>query len=302
MSKSVLVVGAGRMGFGVIQTLLKKDYEVYVNDPSPVAMERAANVGAVRCNQIERALMNVKYIIFSLPGPDQVLEMVNKITQSRPVNGQYIIDLSTIDPETAKISDELCRQSGLKYLEAPVSGGPKGAATGTLSIMVGGDKEDFEQTKDLLSDIGKRIFYLGPTGSGSLAKICNNIVVATTVAVLSEAFLLASLGGIEPYKLKDILENSVGNSRTLELFGHHMVSGDFSPPTFALNLMHKDVGLFIKTMEQYKLTSFVGSVTHQIYQGAIQHGWDNEDHSVILKYIELINNKKINRTVKEEIK
>jgi 3-hydroxyisobutyrate dehydrogenase-like beta-hydroxyacid dehydrogenase len=135
-----------------------------------------------------------------------------------------------------------------------------------------------------------------------LAKICNNIVVAATAAVLSEAFLLASAGGIAPQKLKEILENSVGGSRTLDVFGHHIVSGDYSAPTFALGLMHKDVGLFIKAMQQYELTSFIGSLTNQIYNGALQQGWANQDHSVICKYFEFINNKSIQRAVKEEVK
>ncbi|MCM3584977.1 NAD(P)-dependent oxidoreductase [Mesobacillus maritimus] len=297
MSGKVLVVGAGRMGFGVIKTLISKGYTVMVSDPSNEAVARAVNIGAEGVVNFEEAIGESSTIIFSLPGPVQVNEMTERISLLGVNHRPLIIDLSTIDPQTAIDAGKKCRSNGLRYIEAPVSGGPGGAESGTLSIMVGASEEDYQQVKPILNDIGKNIFYLGDIGTASIAKICNNIVVATTTTILSEAFILASAGGIQPEKLKEILDNSVGGSKTLEVFGKHLVSGDYSNPTFALGLMHKDVGLFSEAIKQYGLTSLMGSLTCQIYNGARSQGFEHEDHTSICKLLEQINNKKIDRSI-----
>lgn len=300
LTDKVLVVGAGRMGFGVIKTLISKGYQVTVSDPSNEAVYRAKNIGAEVSVDFNQSVVDTSFIIFSLPGPNQVKEMTERMVHLNVTHQPLIIDLSTIDPQTAIDTGEKCRLHGLRYIEAPVSGGPGGAETGTLSIMVGADESDYQKVKPVLNDIGKNIYYLGATGTASIAKICNNIVVASTASILSEAFILASAGGIEPTKLKEILENSVGGSKTLEVFGNHFVSGNYSKPTFALGLMHKDVGLFAEAIKQYGLTSLVGSVTCQIYNGASSHGLANEDHTAICKFLEDINNRKIKRGVPVE--
>lgn len=297
LTEKVLVVGAGRMGFGVIKTLISKGYQVTVSDPSSEALNRATSIGAEASIYFNQSVADASIIIFSLPGPNQIKEMTDRIANLNVTHRPLIIDLSTIDPQTAIDTGEKCRMNGLRYIEAPVSGGPRGAETGTLSIMVGADESDYQQVKPVLNDIGKNIYYLGAIGTASIAKICNNIVVATTASILSEAFILASAGGIEPAKLKEILENSVGGSKTLEVFGSHLVSGDYSNPTFSLGLMHKDVGLFAEAIKHYGLTSFIGSATCQIYNGARSHGLANEDHTAICKFLEEVNNLKIERNI-----
>lgn len=302
MTKNVLVVGAGRMGFGVIKTLLSKGYQVTVSDPSKEAVLRAENIGARSLDLAEAVTVN-DFIIFSLPGPVQVSEMVDNIVALKVSHQPIIIDLSTIDPQTAIKVGGKCQLNNVSYAEAPVSGGPGGAETGTLSIMVGANEDVYNRISPLLNSIGKKIFYLGEIGTASIGKICNNIIVATTAAILSEAFVLASAGGIEPSKLKEILENSVGGSKTLEIFGDHFVSGDYSNPTFALGLMHKDVGLFGEAIKQYGLTSFVGTAVTQVYNGARAHGFGNEDHTAICKFVEGVNNREIQRPMLvEEVK
>jgi 3-hydroxyisobutyrate dehydrogenase-like beta-hydroxyacid dehydrogenase len=289
------VIGAGRMGSGVIHTLLEKGYQVTAYDNSKEAMELVQKSGAVAAESVEAAVEKSDFIFLSLPGPVQVREIVAQITKVIPIGKKFIIDLSTIDPKSSKDMAELCDSAGFTYIEAPVSGGPKGAHSGTMSIMVAAEEEDYKQIEPLLQDIGKSIFYLGQSGTASLAKICNNIVVAATASILNEAFILASAGGISSDKLKEILENSVGGSRTLDVFGPHMVSGSFSEPTFALGLMHKDLGLFIDASKQFNVTLFMGSLVYQIYNGAMAQGWEQEDHTVVQRYLERIGNKHIER-------
>lgn len=295
--QGVLVIGAGRMGFGVIKTLLGKGYNVTVSDPSSEAVAAATHLGAKESEDFNESVTANKVIILSLPGPAQVTDVINNITEVQATHHPFIIDLSTIDPQTAMEAGEKCEENGMSYIEAPVSGGPGGAEAGTLAIMVGAAEDDFKQISPMLHDIGKNIFYLGEIGTGSITKICNNIVVAATASVLSEAFILASAGGIEPKKLKEVLDQSVGASNTLNVFGEHFITGDFSNPTFALEHMHKDVGLFAEAAKQYGLTSLVGTLATQIYNGAYAQGYAKEDHTAVCKFLEQVNNKKIKRSV-----
>lgn len=292
----VFIIGAGRMGYGVTKTLIRKGYEVTVYDPALEARKRAKSLGANVVDDVNDAISDHRFILLSLPGPKEVKETVQNIGNNAKTQ-TFVIDLSTIDPKTAMEMSETCKPNGISYIEAPVSGGPIGAETGTLSIMVGATKDDYERVEALFRDIGKNIYHIGDVGSASIVKICNNIVVAATTAILSEAFLLASSGGVDPAKLKEILSNSVASSKTLDLFGHHIVTGDYSNPTFALKLMHKDVGLFNEAMKQFGLTSLVGTLTSQIYNSANNQGLSDEDHTAICKFIEQINNRHINREI-----
>lgn len=295
LEKKVLVIGAGRMGYGVTKTLISKGYEVTVSDPSEAAVEKAIEIGAKASENLNDSISNNKIIIFSLPTAKLVEEIVETINSVPVSEERFMIDLSTIDPKTAKEAAKKSATNGSNYIEAPVSGGPGGAETGTLSIMVGAKESAFKSVEPVLNDIGKNIYYLGEVGTASVVKICNNIIVAATTTALSEAFILASAEGVSPSQLKDVLEHSVGGSNTLNVFGHHFVSGDYSEPTFALAHMHKDVGLFAEAAKHYGLTSFIGTLATQIYNGAYAQGLKDEDHSAVCKFIEQMNNKQIQR-------
>ena len=268
-----------------------------MNDPVQAAIERAEKIGAKYVSVDNPEHLNGAVVILSLPGPVQVNEITDIINTPQYSVEPVIIDISTINPETAISVYEKLKTNRINYVEAPVSGGPNGAETGTLSMMVGANKDVYNNIEPILKDMATNIYYLGEVGTGSIAKICNNIVVASTTAILSEAFILASTGGITPESLSDILSKSVGGSKTLETFGKHIVEGNYENPTFALSLMHKDVGLYTETAKYYGLTSIVGQLTAQIYNGALQSGLGNEDHSAICKYIEKINNKPIERKI-----
>ncbi|MET3507327.1 NAD(P)-binding domain-containing protein [Halalkalibacter oceani] len=128
MKDKVLVVGAGRMGFGVIQTLIRKGYQVSVSDPSDEAVNRAKHIGAEAIEDSNQSLTDHNVIIMSLPGPVQVKEMTEKMVPFNQAHQPLVIDLSTIDPQTAIDASKRCKRKGLRYIEAPVSGGPSGAS------------------------------------------------------------------------------------------------------------------------------------------------------------------------------
>ena len=165
LSKAILVIGAGRMGYGEIKTLLSKGHTVYVNDPSVGAVDKSVNLGAIKTHDISEVTSTIDCVILSLPSPSIVKDTATKIKNAAGGNEFSVIDLSTIDPQTAKDSYELLKTVGVSYIEAPVSGGPTGAESGTLSIMVGGAEDDYLKVLPLLEQIGKNIFYLGEVGS-----------------------------------------------------------------------------------------------------------------------------------------
>lgn len=295
MAKQVAFVGAGLMGSGMIRNLVQRDYRVKAYDVSAQALKRVEELGAMPVTTLQEALAGNDHVLLSLPEPPQVREAVQEIVREHDNadgNEMMIIDFSTIDSGTAKDMANLTSISGIRYLEAPVSGGPKGADSGTLSIMVGGDQDTFLHVKPLLEVLGSNIYYLGDTGNASLVKLCNNAVVAAITAILGEAFVLAASEGISPDQLASVLSTSVGGSKTLEIFGHHMVSGDYSKPTFSLSLMHKDLGLFMETARQNGVASLLGGLTYQLYEAAYSKGWSKEDQSVVCRFLEEFVNQK----------
>ncbi|MCL6597614.1 MAG: NAD(P)-dependent oxidoreductase [Alicyclobacillus macrosporangiidus] len=280
----------------MIRTLLRKGYSVGAYDISRDALDRAARDGAIPYNSLQEAVLEADYILLSLPAPQHVRETVGVIAETvRAERGVTLIDFSTIDPATAKDCAQICEEHGISHLEAPVSGGPQGANNGTLAIMVGGRKETFEQARPLLEDLGSNVYYLGETGTAALVKLCNNVVVGATAVALSEAFALASAGGVPPRQLAEVLSKSVGGSRTLEVFGRHLIEGDYSSPTFSLGLMHKDLGLFVDTARKHGITSLIGNLTYQLYTSAQRHGWQREDHTVVCRVIEELSGRPIQR-------
>jgi 3-hydroxyisobutyrate dehydrogenase len=284
----ITFIGAGMMGRGMIRTLLQKGHTVTAYDVTAKALEQVREFGARTSDSLEEAVAGSQFILMSLPGPKQVIEVIKEILEIKKeeIGDVFVIDFSTIDPKTSKQMASLCSQEGVTYFEAPVSGGPQGANAGTLSIMVGGEEAKFADIEPILYEIGKSIYYLGQTGTASLVKLCNNVVVATTAVALGEAFVLASAGGICPQQLAEVLSKSVGGSKTLEIFGPHMTSGEFEPSTFSLGLMFKDLGLFMETAKEYGISTLSSSLTYQLYNSAFAQGWGQQDHSVVMRVLE----------------
>lgn len=294
MESAIAVIGAGLMGGGVSRTLIRKGHTVIAYDVSRAVLDRIGHDGVGTADSVAAAVENASHVFLSLPGPAQVRETVLDILQVRGSKAPLtIIDFSTIDPATAVAMAGSCREMGVAYVEAPVSGGPKGAENGTLAIMVGCGEDTFADVKPLLEEVGSNIYHLGPTGTASLAKLCNNAIVAATAVVLGEAFLLASAGGIYSDQLASVLSRSVGGSRTLDVFGKHIIEDDYAEPTFSLALMHKDLDLFMQTARQYGITTPIGSLAFQLYDGAHHQGWDKEDHTVVCRLLETLNQSRV---------
>lgn len=187
--------------------------------------------------------------------------------------GSILVDMSSIKPVEAQESARRLGERGIRCLDAPVSGGPAGAATGTLGIMVGGEAADFEQTEPLLSIMGRPV-RVGPHGSGQLAKLTNQIIVGVTIGAIAEALALAARGGADPAKVREALRGGFAESRILELHGLRMVERDFETKSRSVTQL-KDLRNAIDAAERMGLNNLpLTKCSAGLFADLIEHSGD----------------------------
>src|SRR5207249_9562548 len=164
--------------------------------------------------------------------------------------GTLVIDMSTISPVVTQEVARMAQERGVRMLDAPVSGGDVGAQQGTLSIMVGGSAEDFEQARPLFAVLGKTVVHVGGVGAGQVVKACNQIVVALTIEAVSEALVLGSKAGVDPAVILKVLSGGLAANRVMEVRGQGMLTHNFAPG-FRVRLHHKDLGIALAAGRAY---------------------------------------------------
>jgi 2-hydroxy-3-oxopropionate reductase len=199
--------------------------------------------------------------------------------------GALLIDLSTIAPATAVEVDQALRARGASALDAPVSGGDKGAIAGTLSIMVGGSEADFQRALPVFQALGKTIVHVGASGSGQIVKACNQIVVAINYAAVSEALVLGAKAGVEPSKILEVLGGGLAASRVMELRGASMLERNFQPG-FRVDLHRKDLGIALATGREQQVPLLTTALVAQLYEALAAGGRGDLDHSALLLLLE----------------
>ncbi|MDP9364733.1 MAG: NAD(P)-binding domain-containing protein, partial [Chloroflexota bacterium] len=199
--------------------------------------------------------------------------------------GHLLIDMSTIAPATAREVQAALAEKGADALDAPVSGGDKGAIAGTLSIMVGGEAEAVARAMPLFEAMGKTIVHVGGPGAGQVVKACNQIVVAVAYAGLSEALVLGAKAGVDPAKIAQVLGGGLAASRVLELRGPTMLKHDFQPG-FRVNLHRKDLGIALATGKEEAVPLAVTALVSQLFETVAAKGGGDLDHSALLTVVE----------------
>ena len=286
------VMGIGQMGKGMVKNLLKAGHVVYAYDPFPQAADRAKELGATVLGSPKEVAEQVDFLLASLPTTKAVSDAVTAaLPGMKP--GTVICDMSTAAVSTEKSLYEAAKATGVGYLDCPVSGGPKGADTATMSIMAGGDPEMFEKVKPIFDQIGGNIFYLGGIGTGQVIKMCNNIVLAANTVALAEAFATGVKAGLNPQTILDIFKVSTANSKALDLFGENIVNGTYEQVIFACSHMQKDVDLFMGLTNELKVPALLSTITHQLFNSAMKKGYGPQDMSVVAAIVEELADQKI---------
>ena len=201
--------------------------------------------------------------------------------------GSLLVDMSTIAPATSVEIHAALAERGAGALDAPVSGGDKGAIAGTLSIMVGGSADDFARARPVFEAMGKTIVHVGGPGAGQTVKACNQVVVAIAYAAVSEALVLGAKAGVDPAKIVEVLSGGLAASRVLELRGPTMLKHEFAPG-FRVNLHRKDLGIALATGKEHGVPLAVTGVVAQLFEAAAAAGHGDLDHSAVLTVVEML--------------
>ena len=251
-------VGLGNMGTGMANNILNKienKSDLFVYTRTLEKIKKFSSGGATGCTSIKEITTSVDVLLTCLPnvetsrqlfmGVDGIFEYAN--------SNQVLVDHSTVDVKTSKDCFESASSKGLKFLDAPISGGPGGAADGTLTIMVGGEKESFDNAKYAFSMMGAKISYMGPSGAGTAMKLVNQLLVSTNTVAAAEAFVLAEQSGVNLNAAIDILSTSRGRSTMIERNGPITVNKEFENSPAPLRNLVKDLGIIKELTSQLGL-------------------------------------------------
>jgi 2-hydroxy-3-oxopropionate reductase len=287
VAEKVGFVGLGIMGKPMARNLMEAGYELTVHNRSPEKAEELGEEGATVAGSPAEVAEKSDVVITMLPdspdvehvvaGEDGVLAGIGE--------GALLIDMSTISPVVTEELAAKAKEKGASMLDAPVSGGDVGAIEGTLSIMVGGEEEDFERARPLFEVMGKTVTHVGPAGAGQVTKAANQIVVALTIEAVSEALVLGSKGGVSPEKILDVLSGGLAGNKVMELKREKFLSHTFKPG-FRSELHHKDLGIALSAGREYGVVLPVTALVDQMLLAMKRKGWGGEDHSALLKVIE----------------
>ena len=277
-------IGLGNMGGGMSVNIQKAGYPMVVYDLREEAAKPLLEGGARLANSPAEVASLCDITLTSLPGPREV-ESVSTgpegvLEGMKP--GGIFIDLSTSRPTLIREIEPRFRQKGCHVLDAPVSGGKSGAASGNLAVMVGGEREIFDRVKPILDAFGDKVFYAGEIGAGSVAKLVHNMIGHGVRQAIAEGMTLGVKAGVEAEALWEcIRRGSLGRMSGLhEGIARTVFNGEFDPPSFALELSRKDIGLATDLGREFNVPMPVANLAEQIAIQGMNRGWGGRDSSV----------------------
>lgn len=284
-------IGLGIMGKPMATNLLKAGHELMVYDINRDSVAQLSTAGAKTAENCRHIAMECRTVITMLPNSPQVREAVfgkDGIADGAQ-KGSVLIDMSSIDPtESRKIGMELGGY-GMEMLDCPVSGGEPKAIDGTLSVMCGGKRDVFEQYCPVLRDMASSVVYVGGLGSGNVAKLANQIIVAVNIAAVSEALTFAKKAGTDPYLVYQAIKGGLAGSTVMDAKVPMMLKHDFTPG-FRLGLHIKDINNALSAAHMVSAPVPLTGQLMEMMQSLKADGADKEDHSGLVRYYEKIAN------------
>lgn len=273
-------IGLGNMGLPMAINLVKANYETFgINRSKGKEMTFVENGGKIGKSVAELA-KEADVIMTCLPLPDDVENIYFSKDGILPngKEGLTLIDFSTVSSDLNEKIYEAAKKKGIGFLDAPISGGNEGARLGTLSIMVGGDREVFNKVYPIFEVLGKNIYHTGKVGNGTIIKLINQYMVSVHTQAVSEALFLAEKMGIELENLFEILNNSYAQSRIFERHFKYISKNEYEPG-FALNLLYKDMSLVQQMAENNNIKLPAGELVNKMLESAKESDYQNDDMS-----------------------
>lgn len=282
-------IGLGIMGKPMAKNLLKAGYEVLVYDVMESNVKILEEAGAIAAKSSKDVAQQCRRIVTMLPNSPQVKEVVmgaNGILEGAQ-EGTIIVDMSSIAPLASQEIEKACSLKKVHMLDAPVSGGEPKAVDGSLSIMVGGNRDVFEQVYDMLMIMGASAVYCGDIGAGNMTKLANQIIVAVNIAAVSEAFLLAKKAGVDPDKVFAAIKGGLAGSTVMNAKIPMILNRNFKPG-FKIDLHIKDLNNAIETAHHVGAYVPLTAEVMEMLQILHADGEGQQDHSAIAKYYEKV--------------
>ena len=286
-------IGVGTMGLPMATNLLKKGFAVTAYDLNALAVKAAVAAGMTAAASAAEAIADADIVITMLPSsPDvEAAYMGDGGVVNAARRGTLCVDMSTIDPAVSRRVAAAAAERGIRFMDAPVSGGTPRATDGTLAIMVGATPEDFQSALPVLQAMGANVIHVGPVGSGEVAKLCNNLIAGVAAVAVSEAFRIAEGFGVDPKVVTDVIAKSSGNTWLMEHM--HPVPGLVAraastngyAPGFMTDLMCKDVGLAVDAARALRIPLFVAPAAQQVYRLASSHGLGRKDFTSVYTFL-----------------
>ena len=280
-------IGLGVMGSRMAKTLARAGYTLDVFDVEPGKIQALITDGATPATSARAAAQKSDLVFSSLPWPATVREVYlgagGVLEGARP--GTILIDTSTVDPETTRAVHAGAAARDVQYLDGPVSGGYREAETGTLVIIVGGERTAFDKAKGVLGVLGSTVHYAGPSGAGNIVKLVNNVMSMGNMLVAAEAFVLGVKAGMDAGTLFEILRTSAGRSYHFEKRLPNILARNFEPG-FTVDLARKDLGLAVDMARSHGVPVPATSFLHQLYNASSALGEGKNDFASIVKLFE----------------
>jgi 2-hydroxy-3-oxopropionate reductase len=285
--KKIGFIGLGIMGKPMAKNLLKAGYSLTVYDIRPEPVKEVVAAGAQEGKSSKDVAEKNEVVITMLPNSPEVKEAVLEedgvLDGAKP--GMILVDMSSIAPLVSKEVGAKLAEKGVEMLDAPVSGGEPKAIDGTLSIMVGGKKEVFEQVEDILKVMGASSVLVGDIGSGNTTKLANQIIVALNIAAMSEAMVLATKAGVDPEKVYNAIRGGLAGSTVLDAKVPLALEGNFKPG-FRIELHIKDLQNALDTAHEIGVPVPLASGVMEVMQALKVDGKAGDDHGGIIQFYE----------------
>nr|WP_079123952.1 2-hydroxy-3-oxopropionate reductase [Streptomyces sp. NBRC 110611] len=287
--KTIGFIGLGTMGSPMAVNLARSGYTVHGWNRTDGRQGPLLAAGGRAVASIGDAVRDADVVITMLPDTPQVEEVAygpeGVLAQARP--GTLLIDMSTVAPQTSTALAGRAAAHGIRVLDAPVAGGEVGAVEGILSIMVGGEDDDFEDARPVFEALGRTVVHCGPHGVGQTVKAANQLIVAVTMQACAEAVVFLEKSGVALEAALDVLGGGLAGSQVLARKKHNFVARDYTP-SFTMGLHHKDMGIVTETARALGAALPLGSTAAQLIASSVARGDADLDHSAVLRGVELL--------------
>jgi 2-hydroxy-3-oxopropionate reductase len=291
---TIAFIGLGLMGSPMAVHLQNAGHQVVGYNLHPEKTKPLVDAGGTAAGSVAEAVRDVEVVAVLVPDSPDVQDVLlgeeGVFASAKP--GTLVIDFSSIRPDVTVDLAKTAKEKGFRLLDAPVSGGEAGAKNAALSIMVGGEADDFAVAKPLFDAVGKTVVHVGPSGSGQTVKAANQLIVAANIQAVSEAVIFLEAYGVDTKAALEVLGGGLAGSAVLNQKKENMLSRSFQPG-FRIDLHHKDMGIVTAAAREAGVVVPLGALVAQLVASARANGDGGLDHSALLRGVERLSGKEI---------